>query len=295
MKAAARPRRRAHAALVIAQRLLFETMIGPGIYVAACCALLAAHALVTEFALSIEPGGFNPERTALYRLVYELIVSAFGQTFFDGLFAEGPFVLAYTVSFGLLAVYFASGSVTRLAMERRVGAMELVCYGPADGTSCLLGALGRDMALSLCSALLLLAFLGVLSLRHNLAMGPHLASAAAALFLLAFAVSSMGLLCASLATRAASAAALFTGLLLLFAVLLAARYAGVTGYARTLASALSGALQWFSPLFWWDLAVRMAERGALPACVGLLPLAALSASYLTAAHLLTRSAGSGPW
>lgn len=281
-------RRRVHAARVVAGRHLLETMIGPGIWIVASCALLSAHVLVTEFAVSVEAGGFNPVRSAVYRLVYDVTAAAFGEAFFDRLFAEGPFVFAYSFSFGLLAVFLASGSVSRLALERRVGAMELVCYGPADGTSCLLGALARDLALMLTAALVLLAFLRVLAWRYNLAMGQHLLPAALALAFLSFGLSSIGLFCAAATTRTGSAVALFAGILLLSGGLIVARYAAVTGTVRTLVSVLSGAMQWLSPFFYWDLAMRQAW-------IGLPPLSALSALYLTAAHLLMRSAGPRPW
>ncbi len=279
----------------MAGRQLFETMIGPGIYVVLALALLAALWLVTGFAASIDAGGFNPELTALYRLLYDASVAAFGQTFFDGLFAEGPFVLAYAVSFGIVVVYLAASSVSRLALERRVGVTQLVSYGPADATSSLLGALARDLALSLASALLLLGILAILAVRHNLIMGPRLVFFVLAMAGLSLGLSSMGIFCAAATTGTGSAAALFVSLLLLFAALLVARYAASSGYIRSLTATLSGALRWLSPLFYWDLAVTSAGAGRTAlASVALVALPILSSAYLFASHLLVRSVGSRP-
>lgn len=288
-------RLRMRASLVVARRQIRETMLGPGIYVVLAVALLSAHWLVTAFAASIDAGGFDPERTALYRLLYDASVAAFGQTFFDGMVAEGPFVLAFTVSMGTVVVYLAASSVSRLALERRVGAMELVSYGPADATSSLLGALTRDVALSVASALLLLGVFTILAARHNLAMGPRLAYCVLAMAGLGLALSSMGIFCAAAASRTGSAVALFVSLLLLFLALLVARYAAVGGYLRSLTATLSAALRWVSPLGYWDLA--MASAGSAHpglASIALLGLPVLSSAYLFAGHLLAGPRGSRP-
>ena len=81
----------------------------------------------------------------------------------------------------------------RFGLEKKVGALELIAYGPADGTSYFLASLAKDVLLTLLSLAVLLAFLLVAAALNNLILGPAFTVNLAMLFLLATAIYAYGM------------------------------------------------------------------------------------------------------
>ena len=96
--------RRFHAAVVIARRQAFETLLAPGLYVTLALGLLLGFFLVTGFAASVDTAGFNPTLHPLYDTLGRFLTGSFGLAFVQKLFAEGPFLLALVARASFLMV-----------------------------------------------------------------------------------------------------------------------------------------------------------------------------------------------
>ncbi len=209
-------KRRLHAALVIARRQAFETLLSPGLYVTLALGLLLGFFLVNGFAASIDSAGFNPTINPLYDLLGRSLAGAFGAAFVGKLFAEGPFLFALVVAFLPVFLFLAISSVFRFGQEKSAGAVELLAYGPADGTSYIIASFLKDIAFTAGSLALIAAFLWVGAALGNLVLGPLFLASLPVLFALSLAVFAYGILCSVLSANASSALAAFLGILLVF-------------------------------------------------------------------------------
>jgi len=283
---------RLNATLVLSKRRILETLIAPGYYVALALALVVAYFLITGFTHSVDSGGFDFRLYPVYELIGRSLVGAFGLTFVEKLFAEGPFVFTLYVAFLPVFLYLAVSSVFRFGLEKKVGALELITYGPADGSSYFLASLAKDVLLTALSLAVLLAFLLTAAAVNNLILGPAFYVNLAMLFLLAAAVYAYGVLSSTLTDNSASAIALFLGLMLFFLVVLMGSFTIISGYVRNLASVFAWAVKWISPLFYWDLGLGAAEVGSWGLySLSLAALAALCTAVLFLSHLILRARG----
>ena len=287
------PRLRATA--VIARRRILETVIGPGWYVALTIGMLLAYLLVAGFVRAIDSSGFDFALDPAHDLIGRSLAGAFGSTFVSKLFAEGPFLFTLYVGFLPVLLYLAVSSVFRFGLEKKVGALELLTYGPADATAYFLAALVKDLLLTLVSLVVLLLFLLVAAGLNNLVLGPAFFSSLVILFFLCIAIYGYGILAASLTDNSASAIALFLGLILVFSIVMIGSFTVVSGYVRNLASVFAWVIQWISPLFYWDLALRFAEVGNWGLfALGALLLLVLAAAVLALSHLTMKVRGVRP-
>ena len=287
------PRLRATA--VIARRRILETVISPGWYVALTIGLLLAYLLVAGFVRAIDSSGFAFTLDPAYDLIGRSLAGAFGTTFVSKLFAEGPFLFTLYVGFLPVLLYLAVSSVFRFGLEKKVGALELLTYGPADATAYFLAALVKDLLLTLLSLAVLLLFLLVAAGLNNLVLGPAFFASLVILFFLCIAIYGYGILAASLTDNSASAIALFLGLVLVFSIVMVGSFTVVSGYVRNLASVFAWVIQWVSPLFYWDLALRFAEVGNWGLyALGALLLLVLAAAVLALSHLTMKVRGVRP-
>ena len=287
------PRLRATA--VIARRRVLETVISPGWYVALTIGLLLAYLLVAGFVRAIDSSGFDFTLDPAYDLIGRSLAGAFGTTFVSKLFAEGPFLFTLYVGFLPVLLYLAVSSVFRFGLEKKVGALELLTYGPADATAYFLAALVKDLLLTLVSLAVLLLFLLVAAGLNNLVLGPAFFSSLVILFFLCIAIYGYGILAASLTDNSASAIALFLGVVLVFSIVMIGSFTVVSGYVRNLASVFAWVIQWISPLFYWDLALRFAEVGNWGLfALGALLLLVLAAAVLALSHLTMKVRGVRP-
>ena len=284
-----------HATAVIARRRILETVISPGYYVALTIGLVLAHLLVAGFVRTVDSSGVNLSLVPAYDLIGRGLAGAFGNTFTAKLFAEGPFLFTLYVAFLPVLLYLAVSTVFRFGLEKKVGALELITYGPADATAYFLAALIKDLLMTAVSLVVLLGFLLAAAGFNNLVPGPSLFRNLPILWCAAGAIYGYGILAAALTDNSASAVALFLGVILVFAVVMIGSFTVIGGYVRNLASVFSWAIKWISPLFYWDLALRSAEVGNWGMYVaGALLLAALAAAVLTVSHLVMKMRGVRP-
>ena len=281
-----------HAISVIASRRLYETLISPGYYIALSVGLALTAFLVTGFAASIDTSGFDYRLNPIYDLLGRTLEGGFGASFFDRLFSEGPLVLALYIGILPVFLYLSLSTIFRFTVERSVGAVELVVYGPADGTSYFLASYVKDLVLGAAGVAVLMLFLLLAAAANNLYLGPMLMQSLAIILPLAAAGFAYAILAAVTTDNAAASIALFAAVGILFLLLLAGRFMIVEGYARNLANVLGWILQWASPLFYWGLGLRsvgFGNPGMFLLCI--LLLLALSAALLTAASRILNARG----
>ena len=283
---------RARAARVIAKRQVFEAVVSPGLYVSLVVGLFLGYALVSGFARSVDSSGFNPQMNPLYDIIGRGLEGAFGKTFVDALFAEGPLPFAFWVSFVPIFLYVAVSSVFKFGLEKSAGAVELVAYGPADGTSYLIASAIKDLLLNLIAIIVLVAFLVVAAALYSYVAGPELFVAALVGFFLSLALSAYGSLMSMLTMNASSSLALFLGIVLLFLVVLFGSVAIAGEYVRSLSTVLAYAIQWISPFFYGNLSLRANAAGdPLGVVAGIVLLAVLTVVILAASHFIIRARG----
>lgn len=279
-------KRRLHAALVIARRQAFETLLSPGLYVTLALGLLLGFFLVASFAASIDSAGFNPTINPLYDLLGRSLSGIFGLAFVGKLFAEGPFLFALVVSFLPVFLFLAIASVFRFGQEKNAGAVELLAYGPADGTSYIIASFLKDIAFTAAALVLIAGFLWAGAALGNMVLGPLFLASLPVLFVLSLAVFAYGILCSVLSANASSALAAFLGILLVFLLVLAGSLSIASDSVRTVTTVAAAVVQWISPFFYASLCVRAAQMGSTAGVLGGIGLlAVLAAVLLAAAHL----------
>jgi hypothetical protein len=283
---------RVHATMVLARRRIQETVIGPGFYVAQAIGLVPAYLLVAGFVRAIDSSGFDYQLNTAYELIGRSLVGAFGATFVEKLFSEGPFLFTLYIAFLPALLYLAVSSVFRFGLEKKVGALELVTYGPADSTSYFLAALIKDILLTAVYLVELLVFLFIAGLLNNLILGPSFYYSLLTVFFLSIAIYAYGILASSLTDNAASAVAVFLGCFLFFIIIMMGSFTIVSGYVHNLSSVFAWIIKWISPIYYWDLALRFAEAGNWSVYfLGILLLLVLSALVLLVSHLIMKARG----
>lgn len=277
---------RMHAAVVIARRQAHETILSPGLYITLALGLFLGWLLVNGFASSIDSSGFNPALNPLYDLVARSFGGLFGASFVEKLFAEGPFVFALFVSFLPVFLFLSIASVFRFGQEKSAGAVELLTYGPADGTSYFAASFLKDLFFSAVSLVFIAIFLGVCAAANNLALGPMYFTALPVLFFLTLAVLASGVLCSAVTLNASSALAAFLGIHLVLLLVLTGELSIASDSVRTVSTIMAAILQWISPFFYASICLRAAQGGGPFAVLGGIALTMLLAAILLAvSHL----------
>jgi hypothetical protein len=276
-------RDRIRTAVVLGHRQLREALLGAGWWVSLTAALAVAHFAVALFVGSLDSSGFNPERTPVAGLLARALTGAFGAALVGDLFAEGPFLLALFAAALPALGWIAISSVLRFGLEKSAGAVELLVYGPVDGTAYCLASFLRDAVLATTALAVILAFLGIEALTGGLVLGPRFFTALAAVWVAAFSVSAWGILCSVVAGGASSGLAMFAGLMAVFLVVLAGSFAISSAQVKAASTAVAWVVRWVSP--WHYLALALRSRGA--AIAGSVALqGVLSAALLGASHLV---------
>jgi hypothetical protein len=283
---------RLHATRVIARRRLQELLLSPGYYVAVSLGLLLAYLLVSGFAHSVDSSGFDYRLHPVYDLIGRSLEGAFGGTVVQKLFAEGPFQLVLYVAFLPVLLFLAASSVYRFGLERKVGAVELLAYGPADGTSYFLAFLLKDLLGTLLYLAALTGFLAVTAALHNLVLGPTFFQCLALLPFASAAVYAWGVFASTLTDNSASALAVFLALMVFFLLVFLGSFTIASGYVASLSTVFAWIVRWVSPLYYWDQALRSAEVASWPLyALNLALLLVVGAAVLAASHLILRARG----
>jgi len=286
---------RLHATRVIARRRLQELAISPGLYVAAAVGFLLAYFLVSGFVRAVDSSGFDYRLQPVYDLIGRSLEGAFGAVVVQKLFAEGPFQLVLYVAFVPVLLFLAASSVFRFGLERKVGAVELMSFGPADGTSYFLAFMIKDLVGTLLYLAALTGLLAVAASLHNLVLGPTFFYTLALLPFVSFAVYAWGIFASTLTDNSASALAVFLALMVFFLIVFLGSFTIASGYVANLSTVFAWVVQWISPLYYWDQglrAVEVARWGMF--LLDLALLLAAGAVVLVASHFVLKARGVRP-
>ncbi len=276
----------------IAKRKIFETFISPGFYIALSIGLLLGYFVIGGFVDSIDSSGLNYSLNSIYELIARSLSGAFGETFVIKLFAEGPYLFALFVSFIPFLFYLAISSVFKFGFEKKVGALELITYGPADGTSYFLASFVKDMVFTLIYLMVLLVFFFVSALINNLVLGPMFFYTTVMMIFLSFAFYGYGVVSSVLTDTASSAIALFLGIALFFLIIQMGSFTIVSGYVRNLSTVLAWIIKWISPVFYLDLGMSSIGYGNVPMyLLSMLLLLVLTGGLLLISHLILKVRG----
>jgi hypothetical protein len=281
-----------HATRVIAKHQIIEVLIGPAFYVALTVGLLITHFLINGFMRAVDPSGFNYQLTPLYSAIGRLLESVFGRTFAGNVFSEGPFSFAFVASLVPVFLFLAISTVFKFGLEKSSGAIELIVYGPADGTSYVAACFLKDLCLTLVTMVILVIYMAGSAAFNNLLLGQSFLAETAIAFGITLAMYSYGMLASTIASNSASALALFMGIGLLFLLMFFGSFALVSGYPRDFAAVVGWIVQWFSPFYYGNLCVQGAEMGS-PVVFGggLLLLLILTGTMLLMSHLVIERRG----
>jgi hypothetical protein len=263
--------------------------------VAAALGLLLAYFLTAGFARAVDSSGFDFRLHPVYDLIGRSLEGAFGGVVVQKLFAEGPFQLVLYVAFLPVLLFLAASSVYRFGLERKVGAVELLAYGPADGTSYFLAFMVKDLLATLVYLAALTGFLAAAAALHNLVLGPTFFHCLIVLPFVSVAVYAWGVFASTLTDNSASALAVFLALMAFFLVVFLGSFTIASGYVAGLSTVLAWIVRWVSPLYYWDQALRAAETAGWPLyALYLALLLVVGAAVLAASHFILRARGVRP-
>ena len=283
---------RLRAAKVIARRRLFESLLNPGLYIAATIGLLIGYLFVQGFVAAVGSSGFSYSDHPVYDLIGRSITGVFGETLVSKVFAEGPFQLALYVAFLPVFLFLSLSSVFRFGLEKKVGAVELIAFGPADGTSYFLASFAVDLLLTIMSVLLICAFFSVAAALNNLVLGPAFFYNLPLIILFSAAVYAYGVLASVASDNITAAIALFIGVLVFFLIVMVGSFSIVTGYVQSLAQVLAGVVNWISPFHYWNWGLQGMRSANLPLFLsGIILLLVLSAAALVISHFIIKRKG----
>jgi hypothetical protein len=286
---------RLRAALVIGKRQVMETVLAPGLYVTLALGMVLGFLLVSGFAVSVDSAGFAPAQSGLYAFLTRGMAGVFGDAFVEKLFSEGPYAFALLVAFLPIALFLAISSVFRFAQEKSAGALELLLYGPADGSAYFLAGFLKDVGFSAAALLVLAGFFWLTAGVGNMVLGPLFLLLLPLLLLLSAACSAWGILSSILCSNAAASLAVFLAIMAAFTLMLVGSLSVTADTLRSFASTASVVLQWVSPLFYAALCIGAAEQGSAGGALGAIAhLVVLSAVLLGLSHLAISRRGVRP-
>jgi hypothetical protein len=252
---------RINATRVLARRKIFETFISPGFYIIETVGLVLAYFLAHEFVKSIDSAGFNYQLHPIYELIGRSLIGPFGIAFFENLFAEGPFLFILYVSFIPILLYLSISSIFRFGFERKVGAIELFTYGPADGTSYFLASMIKDVLFTIIHIVILILFLAITAGVYNLVLGSSLFLSVFLVFFFSISLYSIGVFASTVSENSATAIVIFLTIVIFFMIILMGSFTIISGYAQNLNFVLSWILKWFSPFFYLEFGLKAVGAG----------------------------------
>ena len=189
-------------------------------------------------------------------------------------------------SFLPVFLWLAISSSFRFGQEKAAGVLELLSYGPADGTLYLMASFLKDIAVAAASLLLIAAFLWLTAALGNLVLGPLFLFSLPVIFFLALAVLAYGSLFSAISSSASSALASFLGIMVLYILVLVGSLSIASESVHSVAAAAATIVQWFSPFFYASLCMKAVQGGSVAgflAGIGL--LLGLALALLVAGHI----------
>jgi len=286
---------RIHVAKALSKRGLLESFLNPGYYLFLSVSLVLGYFLVSGFKKSIDSGGFDYSLDPLYDLIGRSLEGFFGSTYVDQLFSEGPFLFIIVIIVFPLFLYLTITSVFKFGMEKKSGVVELLSYGPVDGTTYFIASLVKDLIMAFVSIAIVMIFLLITAVLNNLVVGSTAFLSLILIFFLTPVVFAYGILASSLTDNSASALVMFLMLMVFFLFIIMGSFTIVDNNIQNIAGEFSRILNWISPFFFFRVGMRgVAAGNIIPYLLSLLFLSVLGFVILLASHLILRIRGVRP-
>lgn len=238
---------------IIGKKRITETVISPALYLVMSGALVLGYFVIGEFVNSIGADGIDLGGSSVFGMLFNFLSGVFGYDQVDLIFSEGPYLFALYTAYFPLMLYLAISSVFKFGHEKSAGALELVTCGPADGTSCFMGSVVRDLLFSIIYLVIILVLFAVSSLLTNLALGGMFFQALITLIFFSAVIYAYGALASVIAESSFSGAGIFLGFILLFVLIQISSVSVVGGVFANLGGFLSWIFQWISPFFYFNI------------------------------------------
>ena len=278
--------------LVIARKKIKETLLSPAFYLLLTCGYLAGYIITSGFIDIIKSDGINPEQNPFFEILFSLLSGSLSGSFLDRLFAEGPFILALYISVIPFIIYLIFSSLFKLGYEKTTGALELVVYGPIAVHSYILGSFIRNLffiSAYLLSIILLFALGAIIT---NTVLGPVFFATIVMLFFLSFAFFSLCIFCSVIPRYSFASFAFFLVLSAFFLVLQMGTLVSVSGYVQNFWSVFAGAVQFISPLFYFNNGLTAIDYGdQLLYIFNILILIVISGILIVSSYFISRKKG----
>ena len=284
---------RIHAAKTISKRMLFELFIHPWFYIFLAAGLLSGLSAILMFLQSIGPSGVTQvDVGGLYNPYIGFLLNSFGPVFLEKLFRQGPFFFALCYSCYPMVIYLSMSTAFKFGYEKNVGALELIVYGPADGTSYLIASLIKNMLASMIFLIILFLFFALGALLNNLVLGSTFFFAFFLLFFFLTALYCYAIFSSSISNGPASACAISILFYIVFLSLQIGIFQIIQKDVRYYSHIISRILQWISPVYYWYKGMESVEyANSTGYFLNLLFLVLLSSVLLLASHFILKKNG----
>lgn len=286
-------KQRIQAAKTISVRMLFEMFIHPWFYIFLTLALFSGFTTIFMFLQSIGSSGvIHVNLKELNNPYITILLQSFGSTFLENIFREGPFFFALCYSISPVFLYLSMSSAFKFGYEKNIGAIELISYGPADGTSCFIAYLFKNIFTTFIVFVLLYLFFGLTALLTNLAFGYTFFYAFFLLFFFLIAMYCYVIFSSVISDGPGSAVSFTIIIYIVFFSLQIGTFQILQKDVRQLSMLVSVVLQWISPVFYWYKGMESVEYGNITGYfLNLLFLLILSFLLLTASHFILKKRG----
>ncbi len=270
-----------HITGILAKLNIKEAFLSPGYAIAATISTLVGYLVIIGFVGAIDSQGFNPMISPLFGNLVSALSGLFGTVMVARLFSQGPLLVAlYAASIPMIA-YCISSSLVKYNLEKDVGAIELIMFGPTGHMSYSTALLIKDFFCIALYLVFLTGFFLITATLNNLLLGPAFGWSLLMLLFLSLAIGSYARLCSALADSGAGALFLFYGLLLFFAFIYLGSFTVVSEYLRTFSEIISLIVQWVSPFYFSSMVMNGVEiSSTLQVASGLFFIVVLSAVLL---------------
>lgn len=284
---------RLSAAKTMSKRMLFEMFIHPWYYIFLTAGLFSGFSVILMFTQSIGSSGVTDIILGKLNNPYiELLLTSFGSTFLTKLFRQGPFFFALCYSCYPVFIYLSMSAAFKFGYEKNIGALELIVYGPADGTSYVLASLIKNIIATALFLIILFIFFTLGAVLNNLALGSTFFFSFFLLFFFFIALYSYAIFSSSISNGAASALAISIFFYIIFFSLQIGAFQILQKDLRYYSSIISRIVQWISPVYYWYKSLEAVEYGNIAGYfLNLLFLILLSSLLLTASHFILKKRG----
>ncbi|MBN2534825.1 MAG: hypothetical protein JXB88_18230 [Spirochaetales bacterium] len=278
--------------LVITRKKIKETLLNPIFYIIITFGYVIVYIIASGFTDIIRSDGINPEQNPLFEILFSFLTGTSGASFLERLFAEGPFTLALSLSLIPLLLYLLFSSLFKLGYEKTTGALELVVCGPVGVHFYILGSFLRNLffLIAYLLSITLLSALGAII--TNTVLGTVFFTSMIMLFILSLALFSLCIFCSVISRYSFASLAFFVVISGFFTVVHFGTLASVQGNVQDIWQAITGIVQFVSPLYYYMNGLAAIDYGDIAGYViNILILVLISAILTGSGYIISRKKG----